>query len=110
MKLLRTAARREAEMANDFAQLIDEGRALLQEMVGKPVRKTTQDTLDQVSEKVADLQSYALSAARDGVKRSAKYGRKYGRQADQYLRENPWPTLAGGILLGAIAAFLLTRR
>jgi len=110
MKLLRTAARREDEMVNDFAQLIDEGRALLQEMVGKPVRKTTQDTLDQVSEKVADLQSYALSAARDGVKRSAKYGRKYGRQADQYLRENPWPTLAGGILLGAIAAFLLTRR
>jgi len=110
MKLLRTAARREDEMANDFAQLIDEGRALLQEMVGKPVRKTTQDTLDQVSEKVTDLQSYALSAARDGMKRSAKYGRKYGRQADQYLRENPWPTLAGGILLGAIAAFLLTRR
>jgi len=110
MKLLRTAARREDEMANDFAQLIDEGRALLQEMVGKPVRKTTQDTLDQVSEKVTDLQSYALSAARDGMKRSAKYGKKYGRQADQYLRENPWPTLAGGILLGAIAAFLLTRR
>jgi len=110
MKLLRSASRSEDEMANDFAQLIDEGRALLQEMVGKPVRKTTQDTLNQVSEKVADLQSYALSAARDGMKRSAKYGRKYGRQADQYLRENPWPTLAGGILLGAIAAFLLTRR
>ena len=110
MKLLRTAARREDEMANDFAQLIDEGRALLQEMVGKPARKSTQDALDQVSEKVADLQSYALRAARDGVKQGAKYGRKYGREADQYLRDNPWPTLAGGILLGAIAAFLLTRR
>ena len=110
MKLLRTSTRREDEIASDFAQLIEEGRALLGEMMGKPVSKTAQNTLDQVSEKVADLQSYALRAARDGVKSSAKYGRKYGRQADQYLRENPWPTLAGGILLGAIAAFLLSRR
>ena len=55
MKLLKTAQRREDEIASDFAQLIEEGRALLGEMVGSPVRKTTRDTLDQVSEKVADL-------------------------------------------------------
>lgn len=106
MKLLRNAQRREEDMANDFAELIEEGRALLGEMVGTPVRKTTRDTLDQVSEKVADLQSYAVRAAREGVKRGAKYG----RQADEYVRDNPWPVLAGGLLLGALAAFFLTRR
>ena len=106
MKLLKTAQRREDEIASDFAQLVEEGRALLGEMVGSPVRKTTRDALDQVSEKVADLQSYALRTAREGAKRGAKYG----RQADQYVRENPWPVLAGGILLGAVAAFFLTRR
>ncbi len=106
MKLLKSAQRREEEIASDFAQLIEEGRALLGEMVGSPVRKTTRDTLDQVHEKVADLQTYALHAAREGAKRGAKYG----KQADRYLRENPWPTLAGGLILGALAAFFLTRR
>jgi ElaB/YqjD/DUF883 family membrane-anchored ribosome-binding protein len=93
-------------MASDFAQLIEEGRALLGEMVGKPVQKTTRDTLDQVSEKVSDLQAYALRAARQGVSRGAKYG----KQADRYLRDNPWPTLAGGIALGIIAAVLWSQR
>ena len=53
-------------MANDFAQLIDEGRALLGEMVGKPVKAATRDTIDQVSEKVADLQDYALARCARG--------------------------------------------
>jgi len=105
MRLLRTAARREEELAGDFAQLIEEGRALLGEMVGKPV-KTTRDTLDQMSSKVADLQDYALSAARQGAARSVKYG----RQADKFVRDNPWPTIAGGIALGVIAALLWKRR
>jgi ElaB/YqjD/DUF883 family membrane-anchored ribosome-binding protein len=105
MKLLRTAARREEELAGDFAELIEEGRALLGEMVGKPV-KTTRDTLDQVSAKVADLQDYALSAAREGAARSVKYG----RQANKFVRDNPWPTIAGGIALGVIAALLWKRR
>ena len=105
MRLLKTAARREEELASDFAQLIEEGRALLGEMVGRPVQ-TTRDTLDQVSAKVADLQDYALSAARQGMKRGAKYG----QQADRFVRENPWPTIAGGIALGVIAALLWKRR
>jgi ElaB/YqjD/DUF883 family membrane-anchored ribosome-binding protein len=106
MKLLRTAQRREEEMASDFAQLIEEGRALLGEMVGKPVQQSTRDTLDQVSAKVSDLQDYAVRAARQGVAR----GTKYGKQADRYLRDNPWPTLAGGIALGIIAAALWSQR
>ena len=105
MRLLRTAQRREEDLANDFAQLIDEGRALLGEMVGKPVQ-STRETLDHMSAKVADLQDYALSAARTGVKRGAKYG----RQANQFVRDNPWPTIAGGIALGVIAALLWKRR
>jgi len=108
MRLFSTAARREDDIANDFAQLVEEGRALLGEMVGKPV-KTTRDTLDQVSEKVADLQDYALRAARRGMVRGAKYGKqaaKYGKRADMYVRENPWPVLAGGVALGVLAALL----
>ena len=105
MRLLRTAPRSQADIADDFAQLIEEGRALLGEMVGKPV-KTTRDTLDQMSAKVADLQDYALGAARQGMKRGAKYG----KQADRFVRENPWPTIAGGIALGIIAALLWKSR
>jgi len=105
MRLLKTAARREEDLASDFAQLIEEGRALLGEMVGKPV-KSTRETLDQVSDKVADLQDFAVRAAREGVAR----GTKYGKQADRFVRDNPWPTIAGGIALGVIAALLLKRR
>ena len=105
MRLLRTAPRSQADIAHDFAELVDEGRALLGEMVGKPV-KSTRDTLDQMSAKVADLQDYALSAARQGM----AHGAKYGQQADRFVRDNPWPTIAGGIALGVIAALLWKRR
>jgi len=74
-------------------------------MVGKPV-KSTRETLDQMSDKVSDLQDFALRAARQGVAR----GTKYGKQADRFVRDNPWPTIAGGIALGVIAALLLKRR
>ena len=105
MRLLRSAQRTQEDIANDFTALIEEGRALLGEMLGKPV-KTTRDTLDQVSGKIADLQDYAMSAARTGMARSTKYG----QQADRFVRENPWPTIAGGIALGVIAALLWKRR
>ena len=105
MRLLKPAPRSPADVADDFAQLIEEGRALLGEMVGKPV-KSTRDTLDQMSARVADLQDYALGAARQGMARGAKYG----QQADRFVRENPWPTIAGGIALGVIAALLWKRR
>ena len=112
MKLLRTASRNPDDIANDFAELIEEGRALLGEMVGKPT-KTTRATFDQMSGKISemsgkisDLQDYALSAARQGMARSAKYG----QQADRFVRENPWPTIAGGIAIGVIAALLWQRR
>jgi hypothetical protein len=51
MRLLKPAPRSQADIADDFARLVEEGRALLGEMVGK---KTTRDTLDQVSAKVAE--------------------------------------------------------
>jgi ElaB/YqjD/DUF883 family membrane-anchored ribosome-binding protein len=105
MRLLRTAQRTQDDLANDFAELIEEGRALLGEMVGKPV-KTTRDTVDQMSGKIADLQDYAMSAARQGMARGAKYGKQAGR----LVRENPWPTLAGGVALGVIAMLLWRRR
>jgi ElaB/YqjD/DUF883 family membrane-anchored ribosome-binding protein len=106
MRLLRTAQRSQDDIANDFAELIEEGRALLGEMVGKPVKTATRDTMDQMSGKVADLQDYALAAAREGMARGAKYGKQAGR----LVRENPWPTLAGGVALGVIAMLLWKRR
>jgi ElaB/YqjD/DUF883 family membrane-anchored ribosome-binding protein len=106
MRLLRTAQRTQDDLASDFAELIEEGRALLGEMVGKPVKATTRDTVDQMSGKIADLQDYAMSAARQGMARGAKYGKQAGR----LVRENPWPTLAGGVALGAIAMLLWRRR
>jgi ElaB/YqjD/DUF883 family membrane-anchored ribosome-binding protein len=106
MRLLRTAQRSQENLANDFAELIEEGRALLGEMVGKPVKTATRDTIDEVSGKVADLQSYALAAAREGIARGAQYGKHAGR----LVRENPWPTLAGGVALGVIAMLLWRRR
>jgi ElaB/YqjD/DUF883 family membrane-anchored ribosome-binding protein len=106
MRLLRTAQRTQDDIASDFAELIEEGRALLGEMVGKPVKTATRDTIAEMSGKVADLQEYALAAAREGVAR----GTKYGRQAGRLVRENPWPTLAGGVALGVIAVLLWKRR
>jgi len=37
-------------------------------------------------------------------------GAKYGKQAGRLVRENPWPTLAGGVALGVIAMLLWKRR
>ena len=105
MRLLKTAPRNPDDIANDFAELIEEGRALLGEMVGKPM-KTSRATLGEMSGKISDLQDYALSAARQGMARGAKYG----QQADRFVRENPWPTSAGGIAIGVIAALWWKRR
>jgi ElaB/YqjD/DUF883 family membrane-anchored ribosome-binding protein len=106
MKFLRTAVRREEEIANDFAQLIEEGRALLGEMLDKPARKATRDVLEQATEKLADYQTSAIRMAQQGAKR----GGKYARQADQYVRDNPWPVVAGGIAIGVLASLWWSQR
>lgn len=103
MRLNRTAPRDTEEMASDFDRLVEQGRAMLQDIMDRrPARNVARlrSTLDDVTDRLAGLQSSATRAARQGAKESARYA----RQADQYLHENPWPAIAGGIVLGGLLA------
>ena len=110
MKLGRTTTTRSPEdIASAFGELVDEGRVLLAQVLDQSSGKTTstlQDTLDDVSQKLADFQSSATRVAQRGTKQ----GIRYARQADRYLHDNPWPVVAGGIALGALVALLLSQR
>ena len=108
MKFNRTATRSPDEIATAFGDLIEEGRTLLAEVLDKPAQKTAnlRDTLDDVSQKLAEFQSSATRAARQG----AKQGALYARQADRYLHDNPWPIVAGGFVLGALAMLWFSQR
>ena len=64
MKLKRMAARDTDEMASDFDQLVEQGRALLQDIMDRrPARNVAglRSTLDDVTERLAGIQ---LSATR----------------------------------------------
>jgi ElaB/YqjD/DUF883 family membrane-anchored ribosome-binding protein len=108
MKLSRNGTRSADDLERDFGQLVEEGRALLAEVLDKPARKAQglQDTFDEVSDKLAAFQSSATRAARQG----AKQGVRYARQADTYLHDNPWPAVAGGIALGVLATLWWSQR
>ena len=108
MKLSRTATRNADEIATAFGDLIEQGRTLLAEVLDKPPEKTPslKDTLDEVSQKLAEFQSSATRAAQRG----AKQGARYAREADRYLHDNPWPIVAGGIVLGALVTLWFSQR
>jgi ElaB/YqjD/DUF883 family membrane-anchored ribosome-binding protein len=108
MKLKRDAGRTTEEIAGDFGQLVEEGRALLSEVLQKPTGKVKgiRDTFADVGERLSEFQSSATRAARQG----AKQGARYARQADDYVRENPWPAIAGGIILGVLATLWWNQR
>jgi len=100
MRMSRVAKQDPEEMASDFNALVEQGRAMLEDMMdGRSARKA-RSALDDVATRLADMQTSATRAARQGVKESARYA----RQADQYLHENPWPAIAGGIVLGGLLA------
>lgn len=103
----RTATRSTQELASDFGALVEQGKALLGELAENPQAKVNlRAVVDDVSEKLAEFQSSATKAAQQG----ARQGAKYARQADRYVRENPWPTVAAGILVGVIATLLWSQR
>lgn len=103
----RTTTRSTRELASDFNQLVDQGRALLGELAENARERASMRTVvDDVSGRLADFQSSATSAARRG----ARQGAVYARRADRYLRDNPWPAVAGGIILAALATLWLTQR
>lgn len=98
----KAATRNTEQMASDFDALIEEGRAILGQLADNRSRRDLRDVMDDVSDKLAEFQSSATKAARQG----AKQGAKYARQADRYVRENPWPTVGAGIILGVVLATL----
>ena len=103
----RTATRSAQELASDFNALVEEGRALLGQLAdNRPATVNLRAVMDDVSAKVAEFQSSAAKAAQQG----AKQGAKYARQADRYVRDNPWPTVAAGIILGVLATVLWSQR
>ena len=97
-----TIARSQQELASNFEALVEEGRALLGELSENRSRRDLRDVMDDVSQKLADFQSSATEVARQG----ARQGARYARQADRYVRENPWPTVAAGVILGVVIATL----
>ena len=108
MALTRRVPRSTQELANDFNQLVDEGRALLSEMLDQPQEKSSnlRGLFDDVSERLSVMQSSATEAARQGVSEGARYA----RQADKYIRDNPWPFVAGGIIVGVLATLWWSER
>lgn len=103
----RTATRSAQELAGDFDALVEEGKALLAQLAdNRPAPVNRRAVMDDVSEKLAEFQSSATKAAQLG----AKQGAKYARQADRYVRDNPWPTVAAGVILGVLATLLLSQR
>jgi ElaB/YqjD/DUF883 family membrane-anchored ribosome-binding protein len=108
MNLKRRSPRSTEELANDFGQLVEEGRALLSEIMEKPQEQASnvRTLFNDVSEKLADMQASATQAAR----RRVREGGRYARQADKYLRDNPWPFVAGGIIAGVLATLWWSQR
>jgi ElaB/YqjD/DUF883 family membrane-anchored ribosome-binding protein len=108
MKLKRDAGRSTEEIATDFGQLVEEGRALLSEALQQPASKVKgiRDTFSDVADRLAEFQTSATRAARQG----AKQGVRYARQADDLVHENPWPAVAAGIILGVLATLLWSQR
>ena len=109
MRLFNKAATRNAdEITTALGEWVDEGRAMLGEVLNKPVatKSALRDTLEDVSDKLASYQTSATRIARQG----ARQGTKYARRADEFVHGNPWPIVAGGIALGVIATLLLSQR
>ena len=103
----RTATRSAQELASDFDALVQEGRAMLGQLAkSPPATVNLRAVMDDVGDKLAEFQSSASKAAQHG----AKQGARYARQADRYVRDNPWPAVAAGIIVGVVATFLWSQR
>ena len=99
----RTTARSTQELASDFGALVEEGRALLGELAeNRQQRVDLRGVMDDITQRLAEFQSSATRAAQQG----AKQGAKYARQADRYVRDNPWPMVAAGVILGVVLTTL----
>ena len=96
------------DLASDFNQLVEEGKALLGELMEKPQERTAKvrAVLDDMSGSLVGLQSSAGKVAQ----RSAQQGARYAREADRYLHDNPWPAIVGGIILGVLGTLWLSQR
>jgi len=99
-----TTQRTADRIVNDLGPLLDEGRALLSDVLAphrKKIRRAS-DTLEDLGTQLSDYRTRAARAARKGA--------RYARYADDYVKENPWPAIAGGLALGILATLWFTRR
>lgn len=113
MGLRRTATRNTDEVANEFGQLVEEGRAMLDEILGEqPSKRAAQvrSALDDVTDRLSGYQSTATKAARKAARQGMRQSARYARQADEYLHENPWPAIAGGMLVAVLATLWFGQR
>ena len=104
MKLNQEAVRTTEEIASEFGRLVEDGRALLAEAADRAPGKVRriQDALAGVGEHLADIQTSATRAARRGA--------RYAHRADDYVHDYPWPVVAGGVILGVLAALWFAQR
>ena len=104
-----TQAARE-KLLEDFSVVIEDSQALLKAMAAAPgerasaLRGDLERKLGDARKRIGDLQEGALERGRAAVE-----------QADEYVRENPWQTIAIGAgvaaLIGiAIGVMLADRR
>jgi ElaB/YqjD/DUF883 family membrane-anchored ribosome-binding protein len=108
MRLKARASRSTEDLANDLGQLVEEGRAVLGEMLdeGQHRASKVRNLFDGVSDKLGEMRSAATQVALD----RARDGASYARQADRYVRDNPWPFLAGGLVVGVLATLWWNQR
>ena len=97
------------KLMEDFSAVIDDSRQLLKEMASAPIDKATSlrgsldSKLREARDRLDDLQGAAVER-----------GRAAAKQADEYVRENPWETVAVGAgvaaLIGIAIGVMLARR
>jgi ElaB/YqjD/DUF883 family membrane-anchored ribosome-binding protein len=86
---------------DDMTQLADDARALLTATAG-----VAGDKVDEARVRL----TAALQRGKEVCDRVATQAAEGARAADAAVHRNPYPAIAIGVGLGALAGFLLTRR
>lgn len=105
MKLSIDSTQRHADrLASKLGPLLEEGRTLLADALS-PQRGSRRWVGNAIDDAGTQLTSYSDTAVR-----AARKGAGYARDADAYVRQNPWPAIAGGLTLGILVTLWFKRR